>query len=225
MNTNNEDGLNLQNENPFENLDPMQVLIALNESANKLMIFHTDNIEMFQKTYSIFNEMIKVGRAFVVEGEEIEKRTIEIKKNISEYGQNVFDKIKDLKVGLDEDSLIKINEIKINIEILMNITEFFRKLKYWIIGGFCILVIVIAFQSFLMHSWYNTSIKTKLELRKEILAELKNSEKGIYDQSYVSELEENTKMINSWLLKFKKTKEGENFILYKDGYEAKKGNK
>ena len=68
MNTNNEEGLNLQNENPFENLDPMQVLIALNESANKLMIFHTDNIEMFQKTYSIFNEMIKVGRAFVVEG-------------------------------------------------------------------------------------------------------------------------------------------------------------
>ena len=62
-------------------------------------------------------------------------------------------------------------------------------------------------------------------MRKEILAELKNSEKGIYDQSYVSELEENTKMINSWLLKFKQTKEGENFILYKDGYEAKKGNK
>ena len=68
-------------------------------------------------------------------------------------------------------------------------------------------------------NWYNESIKSKSEFREEILNEIKQDGKIIYDNQDLNELKENTKLMQIWM----KTnpKKAEDFLQFKNGYEAK----
>jgi hypothetical protein len=68
-------------------------------------------------------------------------------------------------------------------------------------------------------NWYSESIKSKSEFREEILNEIKQDGKIIYDNQDLNELKENTKLMQIWM----KTnpKKAEDFLQFKNGYEAK----
>ena len=81
--------------------------------------------------------------------------------------------------------------------------------------GILILVISINFAT----NWYKESIKAKSELRQNILNEIAGEGKKIYDESEVKALSENTKLMQLWIKN--NPKNAEDFLRFKDGYDAK----
>ena len=81
--------------------------------------------------------------------------------------------------------------------------------------GILILVISINFAT----NWYKESIKAKSELRANILSEIAGEGKKIYDENEVKALSENTKLMQLWIKN--NPKKAEDFLRFKDGYEAK----
>ena len=81
--------------------------------------------------------------------------------------------------------------------------------------GILILVISINFAT----NWYKESIKAKSELRQNILNEIAGEGKKIYDESEVKALSENTKLMQLWIKN--NPKKAEDFLRFKDGYDAK----
>ena len=81
--------------------------------------------------------------------------------------------------------------------------------------GILILVISINFAT----NWYKESIKAKSELRQNILNDIAGEGKKIYDESEVKALSENTKLMQLWIKN--NPKKAEDFLRFKDGYDAK----
>ena len=82
--------------------------------------------------------------------------------------------------------------------------------------GILILVISINFAT----NWYKESIKAKSELRQNILNEIAGEGKKIYNENEVKALSENTKLMQLWIKN--NSKKAEDFLRFKDGYDAKK---
>lgn len=69
-------------------------------------------------------------------------------------------------------------------------------------------------------NWYKESIKSKSELRQDILNELAAERKKIYDENEVKILKENTEIMQLWIKN--NPKEADGFLRFKDGFEASK---
>ncbi|MDN3605905.1 hypothetical protein [Kaistella yonginensis] len=82
--------------------------------------------------------------------------------------------------------------------------------------GILLFVISINFAT----NWYKESIRSKSELRENILNEIAGEGKKIYDENEVKALSENTKLMQLWIKN--NPKKAEDFLRFKDGYEAKK---
>ncbi len=87
------------------------------------------------------------------------------------------------------------------------------------IFGILILVISLNFAS----NWYKASIKAKSELRQDILNEIADEGKKIYDENEVKTLQDNTKVMQFWINN--NPKKAEDFLRFKDGFEASKKSK
>ena len=84
------------------------------------------------------------------------------------------------------------------------------------IFGILILFISINFAT----TWYKESIRSKSELRQNILNEIAGEGKKIYDENEVKVLSENTKLMQLWIKN--SPKKAEDFLRFKDGYDASK---
>ena len=72
-------------------------------------------------------------------------------------------------------------------------------------------------------NWYKESIKSKSEIRQDILNELAAERKKIYDENEVKILKENTEIMQLWIKN--NPKEADGFLRFKDGFEASKKSK
>jgi len=72
-------------------------------------------------------------------------------------------------------------------------------------------------------NWYKESIKSKSELRQDILNELAAERKKIYDENEVKILKENTEIMQLWIKN--NPKEADGFLRFKDGFVASKKSK
>jgi hypothetical protein len=66
---------------------------------------------------------------------------------------------------------------------------------------------------------YRESIRTKTEVREEILKEIKNENKAIYETEQIKQLEHNTTLMKKWMKK--NPKDAEKFLKFKEGYESR----
>lgn len=82
--------------------------------------------------------------------------------------------------------------------------------------GILLLVIFINFAT----NWYKESIRSKSEIRADILNEIADEGKKIYNENEVKVLTDNTKLMQLWIKN--NPKKAEDFLRFKDGYEAKK---
>ena len=82
--------------------------------------------------------------------------------------------------------------------------------------GILLLVISINFAT----NWYKESIRSKSEIRADILNEIADEGKKIYNENEVKVLTDNTKLMQLWIKN--NPKKAEDFLRFKDGYEAKK---
>ena len=84
---------------------------------------------------------------------------------------------------------------------------------------FGIAFIVIFLSFYFSKQWYDTSIKTKEEIRSQIFKEMRAEGKEFYDIEVFNRLKMNTEIINKWIER--NPKQGNNFLKFKEGYEAK----
>ena len=90
------------------------------------------------------------------------------------------------------------------------------------IGIFVFAVLVLIASINFSTNWYKESIKAKSELRQDILNEVADEGKKIYDENEITILRENTQIMQLWIKN--NPKKAEDFLRYKDGYNASKEN-
>ena len=90
------------------------------------------------------------------------------------------------------------------------------------IGVFVFAVLVLIVSINFATNWYKESIKAKSELRQDILNEIADEGKKIYDENEITILRENTQIMQLWIKN--NPKKAEDFLRFKDGYNASKGN-
>lgn len=124
-----------------------------------------------------------------------------------------------------------VKEIPTKIEIVLSqetsdfYDDFYKKMKMkekfnWnglgiIILGIFTFVLSITFAT----KWYKESIKAKSELRQDILKEIADEGKKIYNENEIEILSENTKIMQLWIKN--NPKKAVDFLQFKDGFEAK----
>ena len=101
-----------------------------------------------------------------------------------------------------------------------------RKIKRngkFIWGGFGTFILGIFTLIFSINSattWYKESIKAKTELRQDILNEIASEGKKVYDENEIKILSENTEIMQLWMKN--NPKKAEDFLRFKEGFEARK---
>ncbi|SHK30749.1 hypothetical protein [Epilithonimonas mollis] len=85
---------------------------------------------------------------------------------------------------------------------------------------FAVLVLIISIN--FATNWYKESIKAKSELRQDILKEIADEGKKIYDENEIKILSENTQLMQLWIKN--NPKKAEDFLRFKDGFIASKEN-
>ena len=80
-------------------------------------------------------------------------------------------------------------------------------------------IILLGVVGYFTKKWYAESIKTKEEVRKQLLIEFENKGKGIYDVKSYEKLQYNTDLVNKWIDKY--PNDADKFLRFKEGYEAK----
>ena len=90
------------------------------------------------------------------------------------------------------------------------------------IGVFVFAVLVLIVSINFSTNWYKESIKAKSELRQDILNEVADEGKKIYDENEITILRENTQIMQLWIKN--NPKKAEDFLRFKDGYNASKEN-
>lgn len=86
-------------------------------------------------------------------------------------------------------------------------------------SGLVITAVILFMTLFFSLRFYQKSITTKSEIRSEILEELKNSGKGIYEINDYQQLQQNTDIMNKWMKK--NPRDAERFLKFKEGYESR----
>lgn len=91
------------------------------------------------------------------------------------------------------------------------------------IGVFVFSVLVLIASINFATNWYRESIKSKSELRQDILNEIASEGKNIYDENEIKILSQNTQVMQLWIKN--SPKKAEDFLRFKHGFEANKENK
>ena len=89
-------------------------------------------------------------------------------------------------------------------------------------GTFILGIFTLIFSINFATNWYKESIKSKSELRQDILNEIADEGKKIYDANEITILRENTQIMQLWIKN--NPKKAEDFLRFKDGYNASKEN-
>ena len=86
-------------------------------------------------------------------------------------------------------------------------------------GCLILSIILLGVVGYFTKKWYAESIKTKEEVRKQLLIEFENKGKGIYDVKSYEKLQYNTDSVNKWIDKY--PNDADKFLRFKEGYETK----
>ncbi len=128
-----------------------------------------------------------------------------------------------------------VKEIPAKIEIVLSqetsdfYEDFYKKMKMkekfnWSgLGVFILGIFTFMLSITFATNWYKESIKAKIELRQDILKEIADEGKKIYDENEINVLRENTRVIQLWIKN--NPRKAEDFLRFKDGFEASMENK
>ena len=98
-------------------------------------------------------------------------------------------------------------------------SKFMKIIIYGMIAALFLSVLTTAGNIFFTKQWYAESIKSKSEIRQEVLDEIKKEGQSIYKDEDYQQLLHNTELMNKWMKK--NPKDAKNFLRFKDGFESR----
>lgn len=186
------------------------------ELLNKVIKSNEDNIEKLADVVFVYQDILNLVGEFESSANSLNNEMKGFKTSIKDIFKQIESTTKfipkSIKTDLSENTLSKLEHFE----------KKFKSLKYLLIGSFSCLVIaiIVMYLSFYFSKqWYDTSIKTKEEIRSQIFEEMRAEGKEFYDIEVFNRLKMNTEIINKWIEK--NPKQGNNFLKFKEGYEAR----
>ena len=184
---------------------------------------NTENDSSQDSGIKLLHLVIESNKAVEISGKAIFHMYCDIKEDMKKI--HILAQEENLK----RETLFKSIPDKIIAEIspesVLQLEKFNRKteiVKYLVFGSLAILLIsffVLTATIYLGKNWYRESIRTKTEVREEILKEIKNENKAIYETEQIKQLEHNTTLMKKWMKK--NPKDAEKFLKFKEGYESR----
>lgn len=133
-------------------------------------------------------------------------------KEVQERNEFIEKVPKAIEARLSEDSLNQLKALEKN-------SKFMKIIFYGMIGALFLSVFTTVGNIIFAKQWYAESIRSKSEIRQEILNEIKNDGQSIYKVNDYKLLQHNTELMNKWIKK--SPKDAEKFLRFKDGYESR----
>ncbi|MCW3167877.1 hypothetical protein OMO38_04990 [Chryseobacterium sp. 09-1422] len=94
-----------------------------------------------------------------------------------------------------------------------------KTVYYGMIAALFLSICTIIGNIVLAKQWYAESLRCKIEIRQQILDEIKNNGQSVYRMEDYKQLQYNTELMNQWMKK--NPKDAERFLRVKDGYESR----
>ncbi|MYY48669.1 hypothetical protein EH153_11850 [Elizabethkingia anophelis] len=195
-----------QNQAPTDGFELLKKVIETNEAniEHYIMLLNSreDIIRMDQKiegTLKMLNETLEKTEKFLV--------------------------LEEQKIQVLLDSIPKSIEANLSSSANMQLEHFEKKSKlvkivfYGTIAALLLSVLITTGNIFFAKQWYAESIRSKSEIRQEVLDKIQNDGKSIYKVEDYRQLQHNTELMNKWIEK--NPKDAEKFLRFKDGYESK----
>ena len=186
------------------------------ELLNKVIKSNEDNIEKLADVVFVYQDILDLVGEFESSASSLNHRINNIETSFKDISKQIESTTKfipkNIKMDLSENTLSRLEHFE----------KKSKSLKYLLLGSFSCLgiAIIVMFLSFyLSKQWYDTSIKSKEEIRSQIFKEMRAEGKEFYDIEVFNQLKMNTDIINKWIEK--KPKEVRNFLQFKEGYEAR----
>ena len=212
----------MENKNQIEEskTDGFELLEKVIKSNEENIKSNKDKIELYVKLAFMFEDHLKMMGQTQLDFEVVAEKYKDAMK---------FHELESVK----RSEFLKNIPTKIEAVLAPETVEYFEKIDSKIkemkiltwsrIGTMILAILVLIISINFATNWYKESIKAKSEIREEILNEIAGEGKKIYDENEVKALTENTKLMQLWI-KNNPTK-AEDFLRFKDGYEASKDSK
>ena len=183
---------------------------------NKVIKSNEDNIEKLTDVVFVYQDILDLVGEFESSASSLNHRINNFETSFKDISKQIESTTKfiskSIKTDLSENTLLRLEHFE----------KKSKSLKYLLIGSFSCLgiaIIVMCLSFYLSKQWYDTSIKTKEEIRSQIFKEMRAEGKEFYDIEVFNRLKMNTEIINKWIER--NPKQGNNFLKFKEGYEAK----
>lgn len=183
----------------------MEILNKVIESCKANIESNTEtkaSIEDYMNVSSELEQSVSTLTNIIDETSGIYKKENEaLKETVSQIPKKII-------AELSEQSLEALNIIKRKTNLV------------WVIFGtiFLAFLIILLSGNFALKC-YSESIRSKSELRQEILSEFEKDGKQLYLKDDIQQLKNNTELVQKWINK--NPKDAEKFLRFKDGYEAR----
>ena len=180
-----------------------------------------ENQESKSNGMELFENVVKSNERNIVSNLENKESNAEVKADIKDLV---------LAIGQLQLDFEAVKEIPTKIEIVLSqetsdfYEDFYKKMKMkekFNLSGlrvFSLGIFTFMLSITFATNWYKESIKAKSELRQDILNEIAGEGKKIYDENEINVLRENTRVIQLWIKN--SPKKAEDFLRFRDGYEA-----
>jgi len=190
----------------------------------------TDGFELLKKVIET-NEatiehyiMLKNSREDII---RMDQRIEETLKMLNETLEKTweFSVIEAKKIQDLLDSIPKSIEANLSSKANMQLEQFEKKSKlvkivfYGMTTTLLLSVFITTGNIFFAKQWYAESIRSKSEIRQEVLDKIQKDGQSIYKVEDYRQLQHNTDLMNKWMQK--KPKDAEKFLRFKDGYESR----
>ena len=186
------------------------------ELLNKVIKSNEDNIEKLADVVFVYQDILNLVGEFESSANSLNNEMNDFETSFKDIFKQIESTTKfipkSIKTDLSENTLSRLEHFE----------KKSKSLKYLLIGSFSCLVIaiIVMYLSFYFSKqWYDTSIKTKEEIRSQIFEEMRAEGKEFYDIEVFNRLKMNTEIINKWIER--NPKQGNNFLKFKEGYEAR----
>ena len=190
------------------------------ELLKKVIETNERNTEQGIKTEFVYEDLlnIKVETESTMRGfnATILKLSESLEKEVQERNKFIERIPKTIEIVPSEDYLNLNKSFEKNSKVV-------KIIIYGMIAALFLSVLKTVGNIFFAKQWYAESIKSKSEIRKEILDKIKKDGQSIYKDEDYLQLQHNTELMNKWMEK--NPKDAKNFLRFKDGYEASKESK
>lgn len=147
---------------------------------------------------------------------EMDKKIQEAQRLIDEKLQEVQEKVSDMRIGISEEDVKKLDSYK-------DYVKHYKPILY--ISALTIVSswVLCIFSGYSSTKWFRESVRTKEEVRTSVLQEISNDGNVIVEKQKWEEYKEQAAVVKAW--QTSNPKDGESLINYVKGYEEfkKKG--